>query len=89
MSALTKSFSTNDFMWNKNTSTFVQEISTLNLDNPPASIILISAKTNQKLEFSYWMADKCNGETAGWKYKPAVTKDQMHLRNVKLLLIND
>lgn len=90
MSALTKSFSTNDFMWNKNTCTFAQEISTLNIAGDlPASIILISAKTGEKVEFSYWMADKINDEVAGWKYKPALRNDQMHLRNIKLLLIND
>ena len=92
-----KSISTKHFDYNKETNTFVQELSSLPEDfRLSYNFELISHKTGKAIEFSFWRTDGHNdvsGDVSGWWYRvhsaSGNMKELASLLDMKILIIND
>jgi hypothetical protein len=87
-------------MLTKDKKTFIAEISELpETFNPlsavwddacDAGFILVSAKTGKEITFTFWKEDKNrDGEVAGYRFKPCLRNNEMHLKDLSVLIIND
>jgi hypothetical protein len=91
--------STKFFTWSPKSKTFVTEVSDLPKSFNPfgriyddacdAGFTLVSHVTGKEITFVHWKNDVCDGEVAGWKFKPVLGKRDMALAGITVLIIND
>jgi len=74
-------FKVQQFDWNKNNKTFVQEASLLGIGAPAATLILTNPKTGKRKTFKMTNIDRSSDEIYGWKYETKC--------GIKALIIND
>jgi hypothetical protein len=74
-------FKVQQFDWNKETKTFVQEASMLGIGSPAATIMLTNPETGKRKSFKLCGVNRNSDEIYGWKYKTNC--------GIKVLIIND
>jgi len=74
-------FKVEQFDWNKETNTFVQEASMLRIGSPATTLMLTNPKTGKRKSFKMCGVDRSSDEIYGWKYKTNC--------GIKALIVND
>jgi len=74
-------FKAQQFDWDKETKTFVQEASMLGIGSPAATLMLTNPKTGKRKSFKMCGIDRNSDEIYGWRYKTTC--------GLKALIIND
>lgn len=74
-------FKVQQFDWNKETKTFVQEASMLGIGSPATTLMLTNPNTGKRKSFKMCGVDRNSEEIYGWEYKTNC--------GLKALIIND